>query len=60
MRLFEKCTMAVIAIAMSIGKKRAKTGISKVPSPNPEKSVSPAPISVTMPVQKISILNFLQ
>jgi hypothetical protein len=28
-------------MAISTGKKRAKTGIRRVPSPNPEKRVSP-------------------
>jgi hypothetical protein len=41
--LFENCTIAVAAIAMSIGKYRLKTGSKMVPSPNPEKKVSDAP-----------------
>ena len=32
--------MAVAAIAISTGKNRAKTGINRVPNPNPEKKVN--------------------
>ncbi len=35
--LFRKCTIAVKVIARSTGKKIANIGISKVPSPKPEK-----------------------
>jgi hypothetical protein len=35
-RLFARCTTAVEAIATGTGKKSAKTGIRRVPSPNPE------------------------
>jgi hypothetical protein len=38
--LLKKCTKAVDAIAISIGKKMANTGVSNVPNPNPEKKVS--------------------
>ncbi len=38
-RLFTRCTTAVAAIATSIGKNRAKTGMSTVPSPKPLKNV---------------------
>ena len=37
--LFEKCTTPVKAIAWSIGKKMAKTGVRMVPRPKPEKKV---------------------
>ena len=38
--LFKKCTMAVNAMATSIGKNNAKAGSNNVPKPKPEKSVS--------------------
>jgi uncharacterized protein YjgD (DUF1641 family) len=38
-RLFEKCTTPVNAMAISMGKNMANTGIKIVPSPNPEKNV---------------------
>jgi hypothetical protein len=37
--LLKKCTIPVRAIANSMGKNRAKTGIKMVPKPNPEKNV---------------------
>jgi hypothetical protein len=36
-----KCTTAVAAIARGMGKKIAKTGISTVPIPNPDKTLTP-------------------
>ena len=38
--LFRKCTIAVIAIAISTGKNNRNTGNNSVPSPKPEKNVS--------------------
>ena len=55
-RLLEKCTMAVMAIATGKGKKSAITGISKVPSPKPEKKVSSEAANATMATRSISIL----
>lgn len=37
--LLKKCTTPVNAMANSIGKNNAKTGIKIVPKPNPEKNV---------------------
>ena len=37
--LLKKCTTPVSAMANSIGKNSAKTGIKIVPKPNPEKKV---------------------
>jgi hypothetical protein len=54
-RLFEKCTTPVNAIAMSIGKKIAKTGIKIVPSPNPEKNVRMAVKKATRLIRIMSI-----
>lgn len=51
--------MAVNAIANSIGKNKAKTGINKVPRPNPEKRVKPAPKRVTSPINRYSTSNFI-
>ncbi|GAA4774741.1 hypothetical protein GCM10023230_26890 [Flavobacterium hankyongi] len=42
-RLFKKWTIAVNTTDTSIGKNKAKTGKRRVPKPNPEKRVSPAP-----------------
>jgi hypothetical protein len=39
--------MAVAATATSIGKNRAKAGMSKVPNPNPEKRVNPETANAT-------------
>lgn len=46
--LLKRCTIAVMEIATSIGKKRANTGINSVPRPNPEKNVTPAAIKAVM------------
>jgi hypothetical protein len=46
-RLLRKCTMAVNAMAISMGKNIANTGTSNVPNPNPENKVSPEPKSAT-------------
>jgi hypothetical protein len=40
-KLLEKWTIAVNAMAISKGKNIAKTGIKRVPKPNPEKKVKP-------------------
>jgi ribosome-binding factor A len=58
-RLLEKCTTPVNAIAMSIGKKTAKTGIRIVPRPKPEKKVSIAVKKAARQIIKISILMLL-
>lgn len=55
-RLFEKCTTPVNAIAISIGKKIAKTGVKIVPSPKPEKKVS---IAVKNAARQIIIISIL-
>jgi len=55
-RLFEKCTTPVSAIAMSIGKKIANTGIRIVPSPKPEKKVRIAVKNATRQMINNSIL----
>jgi hypothetical protein len=54
--LFKKWIIAVIAIAISIGKNRIKTGVRMVPTPNPEKKVRMAVKSETAPIMKYSII----
>ena len=51
--LFKKCTIAVIGIAISIGKKRLKTANKIVPNPKPEKNVNNEPINA----ERIIITN---
>jgi hypothetical protein len=55
--LLKKCTMPVSAMASSIGKKMANTGVRIVPSPNPEKKVSRDVIKAAMQIRKISIMQ---
>ena len=54
-RLLEKWTTPVNAIAISIGKKIANTGIKIVPSPNPEKNVRIAVKNEARTITTISI-----
>ena len=54
-RLFSKCTTPVKAIAISKGKKSAKTGIRIVPSPKPEKKVSSDARNAAKQIKRISI-----
>ena len=49
--------MAVRAMAISNGKKRAKTGIRMVPSPKPEKKVSMAAPEATAMMRTYSMLS---
>jgi hypothetical protein len=49
--------MAVSPIANSMGKKIAKTGVSRVPKPKPEKKVSRDAIAAIRGMSKYSI-NF--
>jgi hypothetical protein len=44
--------MAVAATATSIGKNRAKAGMSNVPNPNPEKRVNPETVNATAHIIK--------
>jgi len=53
-RLLVKCTKPVNAIAISTGKKKAKTGVRIVPSPKPEKNVS---IAVTNATKQMIIIS---
>lgn len=57
--LFEKCTTPVSAMAISIGKNMAKTGVKMVPSPNPEKNVKMAVKNAAKQMIIISIYFFL-
>jgi len=50
--------MAVAATATSIGKNRAKAGMSNVPNPNPEKRVNPETVNATAHI--IKKLIFIQ
>ena len=50
-RLLAACTTAVDATATSTGKKSANTGISSVPRPKPEKSVSSDTPNAAIPTQ---------
>ena len=52
--LLKKCTTPVSAIANSIGKNNAKTGIKIVPNPNPEKKVRIAVKKATRQIIKYS------
>ncbi len=45
--LLKKCTMAVMAIAISIGKNTTNTGVSRVLKPKPETNVSRDATSAT-------------
>jgi len=54
-KLFRKWTIAVIAIAISIGKKITKIGVRIVPTPNPEKKVRIEVKNDTIPIMKYSI-----
>lgn len=49
--------MAVKKMANSKGKNMDMTGMSKVPNPKPEKSVSAEPISTTTPMTKVSMFK---
>jgi len=53
--LFSKCTTPVKAIAISKGKKSAKTGIRIVPNPKPEKKVSSDAKNAAKQIKRISI-----
>src|SRR3990167_7732375 len=53
--LLAKCTTAVAAIASGSGKNNAKTGISTVPRPKPEKSVRPEMSSAETQIKTSSI-----
>ena len=55
--LFKKWTIAVIAIATSIGKNKMNAGVKMVPTPNPEKKVSNEVNNATKPMMKYSILS---
>lgn len=57
-RLLRRWTTAVKAIATSIGKNKAKTGIKIVPNPKPEKKVSSAAPRDTIAIKISSILAF--
>jgi len=48
--------MAVAAMAISIGKKMAKTGMRSVPKPKPEKKVRPATTRATTQIIRYSIM----
>ena len=50
--LLKKCTTPVNAIANSIGKNKAKTGIKIVPKPNPEKKVKMEVKNATRQIMK--------
>ena len=49
--------MAVKATATCMGKKSAKTGIKRVPSPKPEKRVNPEVMSAEIEIIKYSMFN---
>ena len=49
--------MAVKATATCMGKKSAKTGIKRVPSPKPEKRVNPEAMSAEIEIIKYSMFN---
>jgi hypothetical protein len=53
--LLSRCTIEVRLIAISTGKKNAKVGISKVPSPNPENRVNPDASNATAQMTRYSI-----
>ncbi len=46
--------MPVSPIAISIGKKKTKTGVNSVPNPNPEKKVRIDAKNATMDMRRIS------
>ena len=52
--------MAVKVIARSRGKKIAKTGINKVPSPKPEKKDKSEASNETVPIKIYSIVKISQ
>jgi hypothetical protein len=52
--LLKKCTTPVRAMANSIGKNNAKTGIKIVPKPNPEKNVRIEVKNATRQIMKYS------
>lgn len=52
--LFKKCTIAVIAMAISIGKNTTNKGVKIVPTPNPEKKVRMEVSKETAPIIKYS------
>lgn len=53
----EKCTIPVIPMANSTGKKAIKTGVNKVPKPNPEKKVKTDAPNATNGIAIISMLQ---
>jgi hypothetical protein len=53
--LFKKCTIAVKAIATSIGKNNAKAGNNNVPNPKPEKKVRAEASNATIGIIMYSI-----
>lgn len=55
--LLAKCTNAVIAMAISIGKNIATTGINKVPKPKPENSVNVDAINAVALIITMSIIS---
>src|SRR5271157_1692402 len=56
-KLLTRCTTAVAATAVLIGKKSAKAGISRVPSPNPEKRVRADTTIATVQMTAYSIMT---
>ena len=54
-KLLAKCTIAVMAMAISNEKNNATTGINKVPKPKPENKVNPEAIRATNEMIKYSI-----
>jgi hypothetical protein len=57
--LLAKCTKAVAAIAISIGKNMEITGMSIVPRPNPENSVRPEATNASIDMKIISMVLYL-
>jgi hypothetical protein len=58
-KLFAKCTMPHNPIAISTGKKSIKTGVNRVPNPNPEKKVKMAVKNTVIDMIIISIELYL-
>ena len=58
--LLLKWTIPVRPTATSIGKKKTKTGVSKVPKPNPEKNVRIDAEKATIDIKNTSNINYFR